>query len=90
MGHELKTIYSCLQRKEGFHVNCFTAFHFHGTLSISHKTLVEVVLKSEREQQFSRSSKYCPMSIADLKLLQDKAIEDKVLPKVISKRKRSN
>ncbi len=57
---------------------------------MSHKTLVEVVLKSEREEQFSRSSKYCPKPIADLKLPQDKAIGDKVLPKVRSKRKRSN
>ncbi len=90
MGHELKTIYSCLQCKKDFHVNCFTAFHFRGALSISHKTLVEVVLESGREQQFSLSSKYCPKSIADIKLPQDKVIGDKVMPKVRSNRKRSS
>ncbi len=58
-------------------MNCFTAFHFCGALSMSHITLVEVVLKSES----------CPKPIADLKLPQDKAIGDKVLPKVRSKRK---
>jgi hypothetical protein len=28
MGLELKTIYSCIKCRKGFHVNCFTAFHF--------------------------------------------------------------
>ncbi len=89
MGHELKTIYSCLQCQKGFHVNCFTAFHFRGALSTSHKTLIELVVKSEAEQQFSHRSNYCPRSIADLKLPQDKAVGDRELPKVRTKRNRT-
>ncbi len=89
MGHKLKTIYSCLQCKKGFHVNCFTAFHFRGELSRSHRTLIDMVLKSGSEHQFSHSSCCCPRSIADLKLPQDKALGDKELPKIRSKRNRT-
>jgi hypothetical protein len=84
MGHELKTIYFCLKCKKGFHVNCFTAFQFCGALSRSHRTLMDVVLKSEIEHQFSHSSNYCPKSVADLKLPQDKALGGKELPKIRS------
>lgn len=55
------------------------SFSFHGALSRSHRTLIDVVLKSGSEHQFSRSSNYCPKSLADLKLPQDKALGDKEL-----------
>jgi hypothetical protein len=46
MGKELKTSYSCVQFKKGFHVNCFTAFHYRGALSTSRKALLDVFFVS--------------------------------------------
>jgi hypothetical protein len=32
MGKEMKTSYSCVQCKKGFHVNCFTSFYYRGAV----------------------------------------------------------
>jgi hypothetical protein len=72
MGHELKTIYSCLVCKKAFHVNCFTAFHFQGGLSHSHQTLLQVAFSSEKRPRITHGRNYCPKSLADLKSPQDK------------------
>lgn len=71
-GHELKTIYSCLICKKGFHVNCFAAFHFRGGLSNSHQTLLEIAFRSEKRPKITHGSSYCSTSLADMKLPQDK------------------
>jgi hypothetical protein len=37
MGKELKTIYSCMKCRKGFHVNCFTAFHYRCAMNTSRR-----------------------------------------------------
>lgn len=58
--------------KKGFQVNCFVAHHFQGGLSNSHKTLVEVAFKAEKHPKITCGTSYCPKSLADMKLPQDK------------------
>ena len=73
MGLELKTIYSCIKCRKGFHVNCFTAFHFRGALSTCHKALLEVVLQADDHPTVGLPSKYAPTSIEQLKLPTEKS-----------------
>jgi hypothetical protein len=63
MGKELKTIYSCIQCKKGFHVNCFTAFHYSGVLSRKHSTLLDIVFNSDVNPTVRKPSAYAPSSM---------------------------
>jgi hypothetical protein len=72
MGKELKTSYSCVQCKKGFHVNCFMAFHYRGALSTSRKALLNVIFKSSCKPTLGNPSKFAPTSIAHLCLPSEK------------------
>ena len=67
-----KSIYGCMQYTNGFHVNCFTAYHFSGVLAGNAKVLIDMILGMQNEkrtrQYTARRSEYVG-SIADLKLL---------------------
>jgi len=68
MGKELKTIYSCIKCRKGFHVSCFAAFHYRGTLSSSHKALLDVVFQSDRNPTVGLPSKYAASDMSQLQL----------------------
>jgi hypothetical protein len=72
MGKELKTSYSCVQCKKGFHVNYFTAFDYRGALSTSRKALLDVIFKSSCKPTLGNPSKFAPTSIAHLCLPSEK------------------
>lgn len=72
MGKELKTIYSCIQCKKGFHVNCFTAFHYRGMLSRKHSTLLDVVFNSDVNPTMGKPSVYAPSSTDHMLLPTEK------------------
>jgi len=72
MGKELKTIYSCIQCKKGFHVNCFTAYHYRGVMSNSHKALLDVVFNSDKKLTMGKPSIYAPNNMAHMKLPAEK------------------
>src|SRR5687767_6064137 len=44
-----KTTYSCTGCMKGFHVNCFSAFHFQNALQGNSKNLVNIMFKSTKE-----------------------------------------
>ena len=56
MGKELKTIYSCMQCGKGFHVNCFTAFHYRGALSSSRQARLNLLLDADTKPSVGKPS----------------------------------
>ena len=72
MGKEMKTIYSCIQCQKGFHVNCFTAFHYRGVLSRKHNALLDVVFNSDVQPTVGNPSKYAPTSTDHMLLPAEK------------------
>ena len=42
-GKKMKTIYGCVKRQKGFHVNCYTAYHCEGALEGHTKTLSTMI-----------------------------------------------
>jgi len=72
MGKEMKTIYSCIQCRKGFHVNCFTAFHYRGVLSRKHNALLDVVFNSDVQPTVGNPSKYAPTSTDHMLLPAEK------------------
>lgn len=72
LGYELKTVYSCTQCGKGFHVNCFTAFHYRGALSTSRQALLNVAYDSTTRPTVGKPSKFAPASIHDLELPVDR------------------
>jgi len=72
LGKELKTIYSCLQCKKGFHVNCFTAFHYCGALSTSRRAVLQVVVDSATHPTVGQPSKFVPQPLNELQLPVDR------------------
>ena len=65
-----KTIYGCTGCNKGFHVECFTAFHFRYALDGQTQALVEMAVNTELRQPSSRSLKPCNNigSISDIDL----------------------
>jgi hypothetical protein len=72
MGKEMKTIYSCIHCRKGFHVNCFTAFHYRGVLSRKHNALLDVVFNSDVQPTVGHPSKYAPTSTDHMLLPAEK------------------
>jgi hypothetical protein len=72
MGKEMKTIYSCIQCRKGFHVNCFTAFHYRGVLSNRHSALLDVVFNSDAQPTVGKPSQYAPTSTSHMRLPAEK------------------
>jgi hypothetical protein len=72
MGKEMKTIYSCIQCQKGFHINCFTAFHYRGVLSQKHNALLDVVFSSDEQPTKGQPSKYAPTSTDHMLLAAEK------------------
>lgn len=72
MGRELKTIYSCIQCRKGFHVNCFTAYHYQDVMSNSHKALLDVVFYSDKQPTVGKPSIYAPANTSHMKLPAEK------------------
>jgi hypothetical protein len=84
MNRELKTIYSCIQCKKGFHVNCFTAFHYRGVLSTRHSALLDIVFNSDHKPTVGKPSKYAPTSTDHMHLPTEK---DKLLTRALIRTK---
>ncbi len=72
MGKELKTIYSCIKGRKGFHISCFAAFHYRGTLSSPHKATLDVVFKSDVNPTIGLPSKHAASDTSKLKLPAEK------------------
>jgi len=72
MGREVKTIYSCIQCRKGFHVNCFAAFHYRGQMSRRHTALLDVVFDTDEHPTVGKPSKYAPTSTAHMQLACEK------------------
>jgi hypothetical protein len=54
-----KTIYGCPQYKVGFHVECFTAFHYKDALKGNIRTLMDMIKSSEMsDNQRNKKSSY--------------------------------
>jgi hypothetical protein len=68
IGKELKTMYSCIHCRKGFHVNCFMAYHYHGILSQSHKALLDVDFNSDKKPTVGKPRIYSPISTSHLNL----------------------
>lgn len=45
---KFKTIYGCIKCKRGFHVNCYSAYHFQGAMRGDAKAIVLMVKQSEK------------------------------------------
>jgi len=84
MNRELKTIYSCIQCKKGFHVNCFTAFHYRGVLSTRHSALLDIVFNSDHKPTVGKPSKYAPTNTDHMHLPTEK---DKLLTRALIRTK---
>jgi hypothetical protein len=72
MGREVKTIYSCIQCRKGFHVNCFAAFHYRGQMSRRHTALLDVVFHTDEHPTVGKPGKYAPTSTAHMQLACEK------------------
>jgi hypothetical protein len=57
-----------MQCKKAFHVNCFTAFHYHGALCSSRRAKLEVVLDSTSRPTVGKTRKFVPQSLENLQL----------------------
>lgn len=59
-GVKKKTIYGCTKCGRGFHVNCYTAFHFQGALKSDTGAFAETILNTERPlpRGMNKKSKY--------------------------------
>lgn len=67
---KLRTIYGCCECKKGFHVNCFTAYHYQGVLKGDTRALMDVIRTTSSEKPMHGMSKRCQKvaSISDLRL----------------------
>jgi hypothetical protein len=86
-----------VQCRKGFHVNCFTAFHYRGLLSTRHLTLLDVVFNSDDRPTMGKPSDYAPTSTDHMllpaekeKLLKRALIRTKVNEEGNRKRKSDN
>jgi len=75
MGKELKTSYSCVNCGKGFHVNCFTAYHYRGAMNASRTALLDVIFTATSKPYLGRRSKYAPQSASNLCLPAEKETE---------------
>ena len=70
-GEKRKTIYGCTKCGRGFHVNCYTAYHFQGALKSDASAIASMILRLEgsKIRGINKRSKYVG-DISSMKLLR--------------------